>query len=287
MLRTTVIFALVLSVFFGILSSTDGSNILILSPITTPSHSNFFRPIVKTLADRGHFVTYWNGMEPKGILVHNKTDNLNLLYSPELGRLNSDHQIRFSDRDSPLLLLSKIPTRMVDYCTTIYQDPIFNQLMLASNNSSYDLVIVEGVFNECLLPLIKVLDIPMIYMIGIAPTPWLMDAVGSSLSLDHFPHPGSNYVDSMTVWQRFYNVLSGFFVVSFHRWFIMPVVDRMASKMLNISGQMSAEEIQSQYLSLLISNTHFSINYQMPTSAAEIQSGGLHCVPPNPLPEVR
>ena len=31
--------------------------------------------------------------------------------------------------------------------------------------------------------------------------------------------------------------------------------------------------------------THFSINYQLPTSPAVIQTGGLHCVPPKPLPE--
>ena len=39
-----------------------GSSILFLSPLTAPSHSNFFKPAVKALAVRGHFVTYWNGL---------------------------------------------------------------------------------------------------------------------------------------------------------------------------------------------------------------------------------
>ena len=278
-----VIYFVVLSVMSP--SAVVGSSILVLSPITTPSHSNFFQPVVKALADRGYVVSYWNGLKPSKGFMENKMTNLNLLYSPELGRINSDHQIGFGDRDSRFRLLFDIPRRMAMYCTAIYQNPIFHQLLKSKN--VYDLIVIEGPFNECLLPLVQLLDVPFIYMIGIASPPWLMDAIGSSLALDHFPHPGSNYVDEMNIWQRFYNTLSGFVVVHFHRWFVMPVVDRTASKMLNFSQQMqSAEQIQSKYLSLLISNTHFSINYQLPTSAAEIQAGGLHCGPPNPLPEV-
>ena len=285
MLCSTVIYFLVLVLFVMGTSVRAGSSILVLSPITTPSHSNFFQPVIKALADKGHEVSYWNGLKPSKGLMENKSANLNLLYSAELGRINSDHQIGFSDRDSPYRLLFDIPERTAVYCTTIYADPIFHQLLKLKN--VYDLIIIEGTFNECLLPLVELLDVPFIYMVGIAPPPWLMDAIGSTLAFDHFPHPGSNYVDEMNIWQRLYNTLSGFVVVNFHRWFVMPVVDRTASKMLNFSQQMQpAKEIQSKYLSLLISNTHFCINYQLQTSAAEIQAGGLHCGPPNPLPEV-
>ncbi|EFX67070.1 hypothetical protein DAPPUDRAFT_262158 [Daphnia pulex] len=41
-----------------IICSGAAHNILVLTPITTPSHSNVFEPLVAQLADRGHFVTY-------------------------------------------------------------------------------------------------------------------------------------------------------------------------------------------------------------------------------------
>ncbi len=259
------------------------SNILVLSPLTAPSHSNFFKPVVKALADRGHFVTYWNGLE-SGIKTQNKSSsNLRLLYSPDLESLNRNYGVGFQDRGSPFRLFFDIPSRLAKYCAAVYQDPVFHELL--HSKERYDLIIVEGMLNDCVLPLVPMFDVPFIYMNGIAPTPWLLDAVGSPLALDHFPNPGFSFPDEMNLWQRTFNALSGLMAVYFRHWFVVPVVDRMAAKMLG-DNLTSVEEIERRYLSLLITNTHFSINYQLPTSSAVIQAGGLHCVPAKPLPEV-
>ena len=81
-----------------------GSSILFLSPLTAPSHSNFFKPVVKALADRGHFVTYWNGLSQQHSDSINTSVNLRLLYSPEMERINTNFGIGFQDRDSPFRL---------------------------------------------------------------------------------------------------------------------------------------------------------------------------------------
>ena len=278
-----VIYFVLLSVMSPL--AVVGSSILVLSPITTPSHSNFFQPVVKAFNSwPGSCRQLLKWIETKQ-RVNGKQDGKlesSLLPRTRSNQQRSSNRIRRSRQSVSSLIWH---SKMAVYCTAIYQNPIFHQLLKSKNVC--DLIIIEGAFNEYLLPLVQLLDVPFIYMIGIASPPWLMDAIGSSLALDHFPHPGSNYVGEMNIWQRFYNTLSGFVVVHFHRWFIMSVVDRTASKMLNFSQQMQpAEEIQSKYLSLLISNTHFIINYQLPTWAAEIQAGGLHCGPSNPLPEV-
>jgi glucuronosyltransferase len=272
----------VLLVLSSLILSIGAHNILILSPITTKSHSNFIKPVAKALADRGHYVAYWNGLPPDRLMFKNKTSNLNLLYSPGLGPLHDNPQIGYEDRDNSFQLLLNFPNRMLTYCTAIYQEPVFHQLM--NSTEQYDLIIVEAVFNECVLPLVRKFDVPFVYMMGLAPSPWMLDAIGSSLALDHVPHPGSNYGDEMNFWQRSYNTFSGMVILYFHRFFTMPVVDRLVSEMLQLENQTSVLEIEREYLSLLITNTHFSINYQFPTSPAVIQAGGLHCVPPKPLP---
>lgn len=258
-------------------------NILVLSPITAPSHSNVFRPLVRALADGGHSVTHWNGLK-----APDKKDNnhlLRLLYSPHLGEVNSDHRIQFSDRDSPYRLFFEIPKRTAVYCAAIYKDPIFHMLM-ESNQTKYDLIIIEGVFNECVLPLVDQLNLPFIYINCFAPPPWLLDAIGSPLATDHFPHPGSNYVDRMNLWQRTFNSVTALFVAYYHRWLIMPIVDRIAYEMLGYHS-MPIRDIESKYLSLLMINTHFSINYQLPSAPAVVHVGGLHCVPAKPLSKVK
>ena len=266
-----------------VLSECTAYNLLVLSPITTPSHSNFFKPVVKALVDRGHSVTYYNGLYQKNQVetTKNHTNNLRVLGSPSLHKLSTDYQVDFNIREKPMKFLSELPERMENYCTTIYSDPAFHQLL--NSNEKIDLIIIEGYLNDCLLPLVAILDVPFIYMNGVAPIPWLLNAIGSPLALDHFPNPVFSFKDEMDFWQRTVNSVSTVIGVYHRHLFIMPVVDRIAHKMLKRNLPTIAE-IEHRYLSLLIVNTHSSINYQLPTSPAVIQAGGLHCVPSKPLP---
>ena len=81
--------------------SNKGYNILFLSPITAPSHSNFFKPVIAALAGRGHTITYWNGLKPSEdeiLLANQSNNNLRLLYSDNLAEFNTNYQISFKDR---------------------------------------------------------------------------------------------------------------------------------------------------------------------------------------------
>lgn len=266
---------MILLIWFSF-SLIEAHNILFLSPITSQSHTNFFKPVVKELVDRGHSVTYWNGLKMSG----SESSQLRLLYSPEIGRINSDHQVRFSDRNSPFQLFFGLVSRMEMYCKIIHQDPVFRQLIHSKDR--YDLIVLEGSLNECVLPLVEILDTPFIYMIGMSPFPWLLESVASPLAMDHLPLPGFSFTDRMNLWERTFNTLSGLMALYFRYSVLMPVVDQVAGQLLG-KNLTAVREIESRYVNLLIINTHYSLNYQMPTSKAVIQAGGLHCVPAQPL----
>jgi glucuronosyltransferase len=262
------------------LASVSGYRILVLSPITSPSHTNFFKPVVRELAERGHQVTYWNGLKTSNDVRNNKT-NLEILYSHEMERFNSDHNMRFDDQNAMLTLLT-FPRRAEFYCKILVQDPIYHQLR--NSIKRYDLIIMESFFNECALPLVRKFGVPFVYMMGLAPSPWLLDALGSSIAFDHVPHSGSNYRNEMNLWQRTYNTFSWMVILYFYRFFVMPAFERHSFEVLKLENQSFVMETEREYLSLAIVNTHFSINYQYPTSPAVIQAGGLQCVPPKSLP---
>lgn len=270
--------SLILNCWFVFIS---GSNILVLSPITAPSHSNYFKPVVKQLAKRGHTVTYWNGLKPEPAM-----NNVRQLYSEALGLINSDHKVTFEDRNNPLQLLFKFYDRIVVYCNVIYQDVNFHQLM--TTDEHFDLILIEGALNDCVLPLVHAIKAPFIYMNGNAPTPWLLDAIGSPQGYDHFPNPVFSYTDKMNLWQRTLNTIAGFIIVSYKRWVMMPTVDRLASKMLgNYHNNLtSVATVEDKYLSLAITNMHFSFTHELPKSPALIAAGPFHCVPSKPLPKV-
>lgn len=280
--KISILLLLILAIASS-LKQTSKSNILVLSPYTMPSHSNFIRPVVKELASRGHTVTFWNGLEPtiKDLSLNN---NLRQLYSPSLGELNSDQKVSFATRHQQFSLLLSMYDRTVSICKTIYEENIFYQLM--TTDEQFDLVIVEGFLNECVLPLVHKFEAPLIYLTGIAPPPWILDAIGSPLASDHFPYPGFNFTDPTSFWQRSLNTLSGIVGICFRNWLLMPTVDTLAARMLTNVSLPSARTIEKESLSLLITNTHFSINHQLPTTSNVIEVGGLHCVPSQPLPKV-
>jgi glucuronosyltransferase len=56
----------------------------------------------------------------------------------------------------------------------------------------------------------------------------------------------------------------------------MSMMDRVASQVLGKNNLTSVVDIKSRYLSLLMTNTHFSINFQLPTSPAVVEVGGMH-----------
>ncbi|EFX80361.1 hypothetical protein DAPPUDRAFT_243523 [Daphnia pulex] len=148
--KTTGIFVLVL--FFTEFPASSAHRILVLSPITSYSHNNYFKTVVNALVDREHLITYWTGLPSKNQDIKNQTDNLRQFHSPLLHEINSDHHVDFNERDRPLDLLFQFPRRMETYCKAIYNDPVFHQLM--NSAGPYDLMIIEGAANECVLPLV-------------------------------------------------------------------------------------------------------------------------------------
>lgn len=65
------------------------ANILVLSPYTCRSHTNFVSNIVRALAQRGHALTYWNGLEPRDDLP----DNVRQLFSDGMRAMNTNHEV--------------------------------------------------------------------------------------------------------------------------------------------------------------------------------------------------
>ena len=123
-----------------------GSSILFLSPLTAPSHRNFFKPAVKALAVRGHFVTYWNGLSQQHSAVLTRRSICVYFTRQKWRESNRTLESDFKT-DSPFRLFFDIPGRLAKYCDAIYQDP-FSRLV--HSKERYDLLIVEDIFIEVL-----------------------------------------------------------------------------------------------------------------------------------------
>jgi glucuronosyltransferase len=86
----------------------------------------------------------------------------------------------------------------------------------------------------------------------------------------------------MSFLQRLENVLLDVHWTLFCKYDLYPAMDKVARKYL---GQdiPSSEEIQKN-VSLVFSNSHFTINAPAPVLPDVIEIGGMQCVPPKPVP---
>lgn len=131
-----------------------GYSILFMTPFTAPSHSSFFKPVIRELADRGHSITYWSGLRPPPPSASSGGSNgtsswstdVRLLFSEQLsGRYNFDqHGIGWSTVDHPFELFFTLSDRLAQTCSAMYRDPVFLHLKNSSMDQ-YDLIVVDAV----------------------------------------------------------------------------------------------------------------------------------------------
>ena len=151
--------------FLIALEIVNGANILFLSPHTSHSHTHFFFYIIKELANRGHTITHWNGLQPRQEIV-----NVTQLFSPELHHFNTHHPVGFAQNNPATLLLS-MPYYTEMVCNACYKDPAFYRLL--NTQERFDLVVIESFMNECMLPLVTHFKAPFIYMSGLPPSVYI------------------------------------------------------------------------------------------------------------------
>lgn len=258
---------------------TSAANILFLSPFTSYSHTHFLFYTLKALAGRGHTITYWNGLKPREDIA-----NVTHLHSATLQKINSRHDIGF-DTNHPIQLMLTLPDRLTSVCKAVYREPVFHSLL--TSREHFDLIVIEAFMNDCMLPLVAHFRAPFIYMTGLPPLPWMLDATCSPMSFQQFPALATDYTEEMNLPQRIVNVFLNFLVIYYRNWFILPRVDQAAADVwINASVPLpTIKEIETQ-ISLFITNSHPTINYQYFKSAMVVEAGGLHLVSPKPLPQV-
>ena len=258
---------------------TDAANVLFLSPHTSYSHTNFFIPVVKELAGRGHSVVFWNGLRPR-----EEIKNVTQLYSEQLHQFNTNHHIGFAN-NNPFLLLMSLPERLRGVCSMCYSDPVFGQLIQMKNSTKFDLIVVEGFMNDCVLPLVPYFDAPFIYMTAIPQVTWLIDAADAPISFDRFPVVATPFTDEMNFLQRVANTIMGLYGIYYRNLVVLPAVDEMIAEILDDQSIPRLKDIENN-VSLLITNSDFSMTYQYPKTSSIIEAGGLHFTESKPLPKV-
>ncbi|XP_069996425.1 UDP-glycosyltransferase UGT5 [Penaeus vannamei] len=246
--------------------------ILMLLPLGSMSHKNFFTSVADALGERGHKVVMLSSHP-----ASSKNPNVAEV-DHGLKDLHDDNYNMFEFRDDPtarLLLLSDIYPAVVK---KLYRIP--EVIELYKKRKTFDLVIVDLMMNEMIYPFVHERTYMTIAAFG-------MDACHSAV-LGNVQNPAyvsgmlEEYPSPLGLKHRFLNLMQHILMPFYLRhWSLVPKIQQISDIFPDLPPLLDIERNQS----LTLINSHFSMDVAVPLLPSQVAVGAIHCRPANPLPK--
>lgn len=247
--------------------SSLSANILAVFPHPGKSHFDVFETLVLELASRGHQVTVVS-FYPQKVPVKNLTDISLLNEAPLLLEI-----IKFTDvmDIGPIQNFVWVNFIGADTCKTLLKSqPILD---LVKSGKKFDLLIVELFNSDCFLALSKIFSVPYIGFSSCNAFPHHNRRVANPDSLATVSNTFFPMSNKMSFMQRTLNVISTLGMqVAWTQWYA-----RAEQKIVKeVLGEDIDLERASSEMSLLLVNTHYSLQGPRPVVPGFIEVGGMH-----------
>ncbi|KAJ4448256.1 hypothetical protein ANN_10270 [Periplaneta americana] len=248
------------------------SRILAIFPYVGKSHHDVYIPYLKQLAARGHEVV---------VVSHFTQDSPfpNLIDISIKGSVNMPpvQGISFNMVDTVGPLENVVMLRYLAqiHCESILPLPQVQQL----RNRTFDLIITELFNTDCFLGLVHGFNTPFIYFSSSNLLAWANERIGNPDNPSYIPNLATELSDRMNFVERLGNT----FHTLLFTWVLYPML-------FNRPGRFTAEKHLQASLpplediakrgSLILVNSHFTVNRPRPLVPAVIEVGGIHITKP-------
>lgn len=245
---------------------SSGLKILGILPYAGKSHFIFFEGLLKQLQSRGHHLT---------VVSH----------FPLKEKLENYTDIRLSDGNIPkeILSMEELPQGHVKHYVTPY---ILETLMRSScdlNNGvmkklleskeKYDLILMEMFVTDCYFGFIHHFKVPFVGLSSSGLLPWTSQFYANPLTPSYVPMIFLPHSDSMNFFERTENFIMYFYSHwQYHRLIMGPCYEDAKEFFGN---DLPYLEKIAENASLLLVNTHFSLQRPRPLVPGVIEVGGM------------
>ncbi|XP_051165585.1 UDP-glucosyltransferase 2-like [Leptopilina boulardi] len=247
----------------------EGARILGIFPLPGKSHAILGEKIMKVLAQKGHQVdvishfpmkkSYPNyndlSLEGSSEII---TNNLNYSMVKNVS-VNSIKRLLEMTGDPVCALLNH----------TVFQNIIHNP----PKDPPYDLVIVEYFTSYCYMAFGRLLNVPIIGVTASVLLEWHNDAVGNPNSLAFVPGGMTGFSTNMNFWERLQNTL-------FAKLITHDFNNQVESQKMFIDKYIGSDYPSiydlTRELSLVLVNSHYSLNGIRPFTPGVVEIGGVH-----------
>ncbi|XP_050667870.1 UDP-glycosyltransferase UGT5-like [Leptidea sinapis] len=167
--------------------------------------------------------------------------------------------------------LEALISECIEACQVVSQQA--NIRALLNTTDTYDLVIIEVFGSDCFLPFGKLFNAPVVGLLSSVPLPWVNDQLGNPEIPSYIPAYVTGFSQSMSLWERFSNTLSILLAKILYHYKSQVPSQVIADNLFGPGYKL--DELAQNY-SLVLSNSHFSINEVRPLVPTLIEVGGVH-----------
>lgn len=255
---------------------------LVILPTVVRSHFIMLEPYIKALATRGHemvVVSHFPQKQP----VSNYTDVIldASLKGYRLGSGIAIEQVR--SLKNPILNVMVLAKYGVHTCETLLNEPSIKELM--KSDEKFDVVVNDIFHTDCFLPFAYKFKAISIGVSTSVLMPWANDRLGNPDNPSYIPNLFTPFPGQMNFVERTVNAVTT--VLYKAMYYFMS--DSPAQKLVwQYFGQDTPDLAElARNTSLILANSHFSLNSPRPLVPGVVEIGGIHIPRPKPLPQVR
>ncbi|EFA02977.2 UDP-glycosyltransferase UGT5 isoform X3 [Tribolium castaneum] len=253
--------------------------ILALFPHPGKSHVDVFLPLTKALARKGHEVTVISHFPLKTPQINYTDVSLGNETTPLINILDMDNKARTRwEKWGIIHLLQEFAAYS---CKIGFESSQLREFL--RHERTFDVIIVEFFNSDCFAGLVQKFKAPVVGISSCTIMHWTNERFGNPTHPAYIPNNLMEFSDRMTFFQRIENLLSGLFHHFFYNKIIMNTDETLIRKYLGYETPTLKQIVFNA--SLLLVNTHFSLNLPRPLVPAVIEVGGIHIDKPKKIPE--
>ncbi|CAH2045632.1 unnamed protein product, partial [Iphiclides podalirius] len=249
-------------------TAAHAARILAVLPTNTRSHYAMYGRLIEALAKRQHHITVMTHFTMKNPPPNIEEINLAGTIPEITNNLTRQHT---SLKPEFIINLEQIIKECVHACETVSQLPAVRALL--NSTVSFDLVIVEVFGSDCFLPFGGRFRAPVVGLLSSVPLPWLNGQLANPEATAYVPAYMMGFGQRMNTWERLVNTLAVLWAKILYRHTSQIPSQVIADRLFGPGPKLEA---LAQNYSLVLSNSHFSINEVRPFVPALVEVGGLH-----------
>ncbi|XP_069681769.1 UDP-glycosyltransferase UGT5-like [Periplaneta americana] len=258
-------------------SSVTAYKILALCPHVTKSHYAMVQALLRGLAARGHQVTVVSHF-PQQQPIPNLKD-ISLVGSMDTSV--EDEPLTDVGKGEVMKSVNTLVEVALAVCENTLSFPPIQRLM--KSDEKFDLIITELFNTDCMLGFVHKFKVPFIALTTSVMMPWSNERFANPDNPSYIPHHFLGHSDHMSFGQRFLNAVYQE-VIKWAYYGLMDMPTQKIARKYFGEGLPPLAEI-ARNTSLLLLNTHFTINQPRPLVPNIVEVGGIHLTPPKELPQ--